>query len=183
MVVYLGTFSKTLFPSIRLGYLVLPGRLIEQCSEYKRLGDHHSNSLSQLAVMRFIDSGEMERHVMHMNKLYSKRRNILLSMLNGLFPNTIRILGEAAGIHIVAEFSEVIFTPELIQRIEEAGVSVIPVENHTMVKGSHSNQIIIGYAHLSQEEMEEGLLRLKKVIDLEKPFSKLIYARMSEIVC
>ncbi len=167
-VIYVGTFSKTLFPSIRLGYMVLPRPLVEQCTELKRLGDHHSNSLNQLAAMRFIDSGELERHIMRMNKVYSRRRDQLIAALNAYFPNEVSILGEAAGLHIVAEFSDTIFSPELIMGLEEAGVSVIPVEEHAMIKGEHINQIIIGYAHLDQQDMKKGLSRLRQVLDLEK---------------
>lgn len=167
-VIYLDTFSKTLFPSIRLGYMVLPPALLEQFTEYKRLGDHHSNSLSQLAVMNFIDSGEMERHIVHMNKLYLKRRSYLISLLNDSFHDSVKILGDAAGIHIVAEFRDIIFTPGLINELEAAGVSVIPVEEHTIVKGRHTNQLILGYAHLKQDEMKIGVERLKKVLDSRK---------------
>ncbi len=163
-VIYVGTFSKTLFPSIRLGYMVLPYALVEQITELKRLGDHHSNSLNQLAVMRFIDSGEFERYILQMNKVYSRRRDSLINALKVYFPGKVKILGEAAGMHIVAEFTETIFSVELIKKIEEAGVTVIPVEEHAMIKGNYRNQIILGYAHLSQEEINKGLIRLKQVL-------------------
>jgi GntR family transcriptional regulator/MocR family aminotransferase len=76
----------------------------------------------------------------------------------------VRILGEAAGLHLVAEFPGVDFNPELVENIEAAGVSVIPVEELALIKGFHTGQIIIGYAHLSQDEMITGLARLKLVI-------------------
>lgn len=167
-VIYIGTFSKTLFPSIRLGYMVLPHQLVKQCTELKRLGDHHSNSLNQLAVMRFINDGELERHIMRMNKVYARRRNQLVEALNSYFPNAVSILGEATGLHIVAEFPGVIFSPEIIMKLEDAGVSVISVEEHAMIKGNHINQIIIGFAHLDQEDMKKGLSRLKQALDLEE---------------
>jgi Transcriptional regulators containing a DNA-binding HTH domain and an aminotransferase domain (MocR family) and their eukaryotic orthologs len=163
-VIYVGSFSKTLFPSVRLGYMVLPWSLIEPCIEFKRLGDHHSNSLNQLTAMRFIDSGELERHIMHMNKIYAGRREELIRMLKEYFPNKVTIFGEAAGLHIVAEFADRIFSPALITKLEEAGVSVIPVENHAMIKGFHHHQIILGYAHLDRNEMEKGLSRMKEVL-------------------
>lgn len=167
-VIYIGSFSKTLFPSIRLGYMFLPHLLVRQCAELKRLSDHHSNSLNQLAVMRFIDSGEMEHHILRMNRIYSRRRNQLISILEAYFPEEVHIIGEAAGLHIVAQFDHLIFTPELMNKLEKAGVSVISVEEHAIIKGVHSNQIILGYAHLNQEELTKGLLRLKQVLDKEK---------------
>ena len=114
--------------------------------------------------MRFIDSGELERHIMRMNRLYARRRDQMVSALNACFSKGVRILGEAAGLHLIAEFPGVDFSPELVEKLEAAGVNVIPVEDHAMIKGNHTGQIIIGYAHLCQEEMETGLYRLKQEI-------------------
>jgi len=163
-VIYIGTFSKTMFPSLRLGYIVLPDSLIKQCRELKRLGDHHTNSLNQLSLMRFIESGEMERHVAHMKKIYQKRHDALISCLNAYFLGKIKIIGENAGMHVVAEFLEVDFTIELIHKIKEAGVDIISVEEHSIKKGLHKNQIILGYAHLCEKDIEKGLFILKNVL-------------------
>lgn len=163
-VIYVGTFSKILFPSLRLGYLVLPPPLVGQCTEWKRLGDHHSNSVNQLALMRFIENGELERYIMRMKKIYRKRRNYLLSLLAEHFPDQVRVYGSPAGMHIVAEFDGVIFSPELVCRIKDAGVHIIPVENHSIAKGNHQNQIILGYAHLDPAKLEEGIIKMKSLL-------------------
>lgn len=168
-VIYIGTFSKTLFPSLRLGYIVLPFPLMEQCREWKRLGDHHSNSLNQLTLMRFIESGELERHIVRMKKIYRKRRDTLIARLHEYFPGQIKVRGEMAGMHVVAEFSGVVFTPGLLKEIEKGGVNAIPVEEHAMIKGNHQNQIILGYAHLDPAEIAEGLFQLKKVLQQYRP--------------
>lgn len=162
--IYLGTFSKILFPSLRLGYLVLLWPLVEQCREWKRLNDHHSNSLYQLALLHFLESGELERHILRMKRVYRKRRDTLIALLQAYFPNQISVLGEAAGMHVVARFLGVEFSPALMERIRKAGVNIIPVEDHAIVKGSHRGEAILGYAHLSPEEMEQGLNRLKTVL-------------------
>lgn len=163
-VIYVGTFSKILFPSLRLGYLVLPYPLIEQCREWKRLGDHHSNSINQLALMRFIESGELERHIMRTKKIYGKRRDFLLSLLEKYFPGLVKVYGTPAGMHIVAEFDGITFSPELVERIKDTGTNIVPVENHALIKGKHTSQIILGYAHLNQTEMEQGIINIKSVL-------------------
>jgi len=164
-VIYVGTFSKILFPSLRMGYLVLPYQLIEQCREWKRLGDHHSNSINQLALMRFIESGELERHIMRTKKIYGKRRDLLLSLLDKYFPGRIKIYGTPAGMHVVAKFDGITFSPELVGRIKDMGTNIVPVENHALIKGKHTSQIILGYAHLNQTEMEQGIMRIKSVLE------------------
>lgn len=163
-VIYIGTFSKVMFPSLRLGYMVLPYSLLEQCLEWKRLADHHSNSIYQLALMRFIESGELERHIMRMKKVYYKRRCSLLELLEAHFPGQVSIYGKSAGMHIVAGFDGVVFSPELMQRIQDAGVYIVPVENHSLIQGKHLDQVILGYAQLNQDEMAEGLSRLKRIL-------------------
>jgi GntR family transcriptional regulator / MocR family aminotransferase len=163
-VIYIGTFSKILFPSLRLGYIVLPYALIERCKEWKRLGDHHTNSLNQLTLMRFIKDGELERHISRMKRIYGQRRNNLIALIDIYFPGKVRIIGEMAGMHVVAEFSGVIFTNELMQKIRDAGVNIIGVEEHALAKGYHTSQVILGYAHLSLAEIEEGLSRLKEAL-------------------
>lgn len=163
-VIYVGTFSKILFPSLRLGYLVMPLSLVEQCKEWKRLADHHSNSINQLALARFIENGDLERYVMRAKKLYMKRRKLMISLLNEHFPGKVRVHGAPAGMHIVAEFDSVIFSMELINRLKEAGINVIPVEKHAIEKGKHMNQIILGYAHLSPSKLEQGIIKMKKIL-------------------
>lgn len=171
-VIYVGTFSKTVFPSVRLGYVVLPQQLVGKCTELKRLLDHHSNSLSQLAMMRFIDSGDLERHISRMTKIYAKRRNQLIAALSAVFQDEVSVLGADAGLHVVAEFAGVSFSPELMLRLEQAGVGVIPVEEHALIKGRHASRIILGYGHLTPEAMETGLQRIKQVLAEEKRNAK-----------
>ncbi len=165
-VIYAGTCSKVMFPSLRLGYLVAPWSLIPKIREWKRLADHHSNSINQLALMYFIESRALERHIRNMKKEYRKRRDDLLELLRSKFAEKVKIYGYQAGMHVVAEFENIAFTPERIQQLYESGIYVVPVEKHSFVKGIHQNQIILGYAQLTKEEMEKGLEILKTELNL-----------------
>lgn len=107
--------------------------------------------------MRFIENGDLERHIRQMKREYKKRRDNLLALLHTHFGEKVKIYGFRAGMHIVAEFENVIFTAESTNRLLKAGIYVVPVEKHSVLKGKHSNQIILGYAQLCYEDMERGL--------------------------
>ncbi|MGE4486150.1 MAG: PLP-dependent aminotransferase family protein [Oscillospiraceae bacterium] len=165
-VIYVGTFSKVMYPSLRLGYLVLPWPLVEQCRQWKRLSDHHTNSICQLALMRFIESGDLERHIMCMKKVYRRRRACLISLLRKYFCDRLKIYGDPSGMHIVAEVEGAVFSDNLVRSIIAEGVNIVPVEKHALNKGGHKNQIIMGYANLTPAEMEQGIIRIKTAIGI-----------------
>lgn len=167
-VIHVGTFSKVLFPSIRLGYLVVPKHLVSRMRELKRLSDHHSNSVYQLALMRFIENGDLDRHIRRMKKEYQKRLDLLIELLHEYFGSQVSIHGASAGMHIVAEFDNVEFTEQRINELLNSGVYVVPVERHSLTKGSHANQIIMGYAGLTRDDLIFGLDILKKAISVPR---------------
>lgn len=165
-VIYLGTLSKCLSPALRLGYAVLPSSLIEPCRRLKRLTDLHSPILEQLVLARFIEEGDLERHIMKMKKVYRKRREVLITALTQHFPHELRISGDATGLHLIAEFPGRELTAPTFTALEEAGVRLYPVEAHAIRKGYHQDKVILGYGNLTPPEIEEGVQRMKKVLSV-----------------
>jgi GntR family transcriptional regulator/MocR family aminotransferase len=164
-VIYIGSFSKILAPALRIGYLVLPHALIEQFREFKYLLDNHSPVLDQLVLARFIENRDLELHIARMKKLYKKRQVALLKALDCYFPVKQSVIGTSTGLHLVAEFEGITFAGDLLKRMEEAGVRVYPVEMHALKKGWHLGQVILGYGNLTEEQIQEGIKRMKSVLD------------------
>ncbi len=163
-VIYLGTFSKTLFPSLRLGYMVLPQELVGQLQQLKKITDIHCHSINQLVLAELLLNGYVERHVFRMKKLYRQRRDCLIRMLRALFPEQARVSGASTGLHLIAEFEGIAFDPDLTERCREAGVVVYPVENYAARKGWHRHKLVLGYGHLNESQIQEGIRRLKRGI-------------------
>jgi GntR family transcriptional regulator / MocR family aminotransferase len=163
-VIYVGTLSKLLSPALRLGYIVLPPSLIEHCRHLKRLTDLHSPVLEQLALAHFIEEEHLERHILKMKKIYRKRREALIAALETHFPRQIHIYGDMAGLHLVAGFAGRVLTEQTFADWEEAGVHLYPVELHAIRKGKHQSKVILGYGNLTQDEIEEGVRRIKTVL-------------------
>lgn len=86
-------------------------------------------------------------------------------LLHTYFEKSVRIHGADAGMHIVAEFDKVVFSKEIIKSLLTSDVYTVPVEEHSFTKGTHKNQIILGYAGLGKDEMETGIKTLKQVIE------------------
>ena len=165
-VIYIGSFSKILAPSLRLGYIILPDALIPKYLKLKMYTDVHTESMSQLVLAKFIDDGKLERHIWKMKKEYTKKRQAVIDELYNNFFDECKIEGQAAGLHLVAKFKNALFTEELIKKILQQKVKVYPVEKYAINKGKHKNEIILGYGHLSVSEITEGIDRLAEVLKM-----------------
>lgn len=160
LVAHVGTFSESLYPSVRLGYLVLPEQLVEPCRAFKSSLGQVTASLQQLALARFIEEGYLEHHISKMKKQYQKRRQWLIHQLHDAFGETISIRGDSTGLYVVVEFQEHTFSPETLERIAQNGVLASCVEEHALVKGQYLNQLILGYGNLTHDQIDMGIDRL-----------------------
>lgn len=159
-VIYVGTFSKTLMPALRIGYMVLPSSLKNQIRELKYISDINSPILEQKTLARFIEERTFERHIQKMRKLYLKKRNCLIDCLKQQFSDTVQIFGEAAGLHFSASFQGIIFDHSLMTSIKKAGLEITPMSKYDCSKSDHTwckNMLVFGYGNTPIENIAAGV--------------------------
>jgi GntR family transcriptional regulator/MocR family aminotransferase len=170
-VIYVGTFSKTLMPALRIGYMVLPDELCVRMCEAKYVSDIHTPVLEQLTLAKFIEGGTFELHIHRMQKLYEKKRNHLIACLTRTFGERVMISGVAAGLHFVCSFKDMIFDDKLLFEIQQAGIEISLVDKHlldTETNEEYHNTLIFGYGNTPIEKMETGIEMLSSIMKEHK---------------
>jgi GntR family transcriptional regulator/MocR family aminotransferase len=164
-VLYLGTFSKLLFPALRIGYVVLPAALVKPFRTAKALADTGTSTLEQLALADFIREGHFERHIRRSRARNAARRTALLDAIATHFDGRVEVSGANAGIHVVLWLNDVRAQQldALIKRAAAAGVGVYSVAPFYTRKLGRAG-LLLGYASLTTSEISTGLERLAHVV-------------------
>jgi GntR family transcriptional regulator / MocR family aminotransferase len=162
-VIYIGTFSKVLFPALRVGYLVVPPELVKIFAQAKQLIDRHSPLLQQCALADFINEGHLERHLRRMRTLYNRRRQALVKSLELRLGKSVTILGDAAGIHLTVQLQTDLSDEEIIFRAAQVGVGLTNAAAFYLGSSS-GGQFVMGYANLEEEKIDQGVCKLAEVL-------------------
>lgn len=169
-VIYIGTVSKALSPQLRLGYLVLPPELVPVFRQAKRLTDRHAPVLEQRVLASLLDGGNYERHVRRMRRENERRRAALLDAITRHLPREVHVSGTAAGLHVVLwlPFMQSQAEPVLVAAARAKGVGVYPVTplfaNLSASTHPWPAGLILGYASLTIEQIQQGIFILASVI-------------------
>jgi len=163
-VIYIGTFSKTVFPALRIGFALLPRELQSRWCYLRTHHDVQNPMFEQAALTEFLRSRALDRHIRTMRNRYAKRRQALVSALHDEFGADCTVCGDAAGLHLAASFTGKLFDQRFQSFCLERGVVVSTMESHCITKGQHLNQLLLGYGHLSPEEISGGVRLLAACI-------------------
>jgi GntR family transcriptional regulator / MocR family aminotransferase len=159
-VFYVGTFSKSLFPAIRLGYVVAPSWALQALIAAKRDADWHSPIIEQETLAAFIGEGHMVRHVRRMRGIYAARREALLKGL-GAFARWLEPIPSIAGLHLSAFADASVDVPALADLARTHGVGVSPIRNFYF--GTPARQgLAFGYGTIDERSIVEACARLKR---------------------
>lgn len=164
LVLHVGTFSKTLSPRLRLGYMVLPTRLAATFAAAKRLADRHAPITTQRALALLIESGIYERHVRRMRRAQQERQSALLASLQHHLADRVTIQGAASGLHVVAWINDLSGAEEdaVVAAARREQVQVYPLGPFYLggPKGKRNARragLVLGYALLTPEQIEKGV--------------------------
>jgi len=157
-VIYVGTFSTSIAPSIRISYMVLPIALLKNYDKiYSEFGSEVS-ILEQRIVAKFIAEGNYEKHLNKMRKLYKDKRGHLIKELS-IFGDDIKIVGESAGNHLLIKLTTKNSEKDMCKFAAEYGVKVYPISDYfigAMLK-KYENTFLLGYGALNKTEISEGV--------------------------
>jgi len=161
-VIYIGTFSKSFLPGIRLSYMVLPKSLLyrykEQFSEFEQNG----SSLHQLTMAAFMDKGEWTRHIKRMRIIYKQKMHYLVEQLKQHFGNDMTILGEHSGLYVLIKLHVHLSENQLIQRAAQYGVKVYPTSPFFLQRSAAEPILQLGFSKLTMEDIHQGVQLLAK---------------------
>jgi len=162
-VIYVGTFSKVMFPALRLGYLVVPKDLLPAFRAARDALDTCSPMLPQRALHDFIREGHFARHIRRMRVLYAARRAALRAAIHRHLPGALQVVGAEAGMQLTALLPPEVDDVALSRRAAQAGVSVRPLSPCYRGEAKRSG-LILGYGSVDERTIEEGVRRLRQCL-------------------
>ena len=152
-VIYIGSFSKSISPSFRVSFMVLPFDLVEKYNKIFKFFICPVSIMVQKMLTAFIETGEFEKHLNRMRKIYSKKRQLLIDMLSERKDITIR--GADAGLHVVLEYPKNYSEEYIVKKAKEKKIKVYGLSSYGTKREIPS--ILLGFATLSEEKLKEGV--------------------------
>ena len=162
-VLYLGTFSKVLYPSLRLGYLVVPPDLVDAFCAARAVLDRHSSWFEQTVLHAFIEEGHLGRHIRRMRMVYRHRQEVLVDAAQQYLSDWLEVRPSAAGLHVVGWLSEGADDQAISRAIMEAGLTAPPLSAYRMFHPCRPG-LVLGYAGYTETQIRQGVLQLAKVM-------------------
>jgi len=162
-VIYVGTFSKVMFPALRLGYVVLPKDLVGAFHTARDATDQFSSTLYQAVMTDFIREGHFARHIRRMRMLYLERRTALVEAIQKQMSGKLEVIGAEAGMHLAALLPAGVSDVEVSKKAARIGISAMPLSS-CYLKPPVRGGLILGYGGTDAPQIQEGIRKLKTLI-------------------
>jgi len=159
-IIYSGTFSKVMFPALRLGYVVVPRDLVSAFAAAREAADIFPATLHQLVMTDFIREGHFARHIRRMRVLYTERRRTLVETIKAELPGALEVIGAEAGMHLVVLLPHGVNDVAIARAAAAVGISTIPLSTcHS--KAPDRGGLILGYGGVNEDQIRIGICKLK----------------------
>lgn len=156
-VIYVGTFSKSIFPALRIGYVVLPKPLHRKWRDIRTYMDVQNPIFEQAALAEFMRTRGLDRHIQKMRRIYGQRRHVLLESLKEVFGSDWIPCGDATGLHVSIDFPGKRFDEAFRKRCLQNGICLSPAESYCIIKERHQSKLLIGYGHMEPDEIRKNI--------------------------
>ncbi|HWI71649.1 MAG TPA: PLP-dependent aminotransferase family protein, partial [Baekduia sp.] len=158
-VIYTGTFSKVLFPALRLGYLVVPEPLIEPFRAAHALADRHNPSVDQAVLADFLAEGHFIRHLRRIRAAYGERQQLMLEQVRNRLPDVLEVSPDPAGMHLVAWLPPGVDDVAMAEASAAAGISAPPLSYYS-IEPPERGALMLGYTGFTRPRISFGIQQL-----------------------
>jgi GntR family transcriptional regulator/MocR family aminotransferase len=162
-VIYIGSFSKTVAPAIRIGFLVAPVNLVEEATRLRRLIDRQGELLMEEAMANLLRNGDIDRHLKKANKIYHERRDLLCALLRSELGPRVGFCEPSGGFAVYTHFNGMPIR-EVQAAAARLGLGMGNGEDYWHDPTRRANAVRLGFASLNEKEMEEAVGLLKKAV-------------------
>lgn len=162
-VIYIGTFSKVLFPSLRIGYVIVPPDLVDAFVAARWLSDRSSPHIEQAALADFIEEGHLASHIRRMRTLYMERRSALMATIRREFGDVLECRDADAGMHTVAWLPRGVLDTTIADEAASAGINTLPVTKFA-VRSLERGGLLLGYAGFSRRVISRSARELGAIV-------------------
>lgn len=161
--IYVGTFSKVLFPALRLGYLVVPKNLVDAFVAARTLVDRCPPLIQQMVVADFINEGYFEQHLRRMRTLYAARQSVLIDALDDALGDALRISSDKAGLHLTGWLEPSIDDAAVSETLEERGIVAPPLSFYSP-RDLDRGGLVLGYAAVDEDTIRDGVGHIAEAV-------------------
>jgi GntR family transcriptional regulator / MocR family aminotransferase len=158
-VIYTGTFSKIVFPAVRLGYVVVPQSMVDTFYKVRLFADVHPPIFTQAVMTDFIVEGHFERHIRRMRTLYRERQEALLDAARRHLDGLLNVLPADGGMHLLGWLPPGIDDREASRRAAGDGIEALPLSDFSLLR-QRRGALLLGYSSLTPEAIHRGAKRL-----------------------
>jgi GntR family transcriptional regulator/MocR family aminotransferase len=162
-VIYIGTFSKVMFPALRLGYVVVPPDLVPAFAAARDAADVFSSTLYQAVMTNFIREGHFARHLRRMRMLYMDRRQALVKAIQSEMKDLAEVIGSEAGMHLVAVLARGTNDVAVSKKAAQKGISAAPLST-CYLKPPTTGGLILGYGGANAHQIQDGVRKLAMIV-------------------